>query len=253
MTHLITDSSIDFIERRKEKPFFLYVSHECPHFPFQGPGDGKKVIDETNWTQADAKTYVAMLEDLDSEVGRLLTTLKEKNFTKNTIVIFVSDNGGFAKAANMGPLRGAKSSTLEGGIRVPLIIRGPRRIQPGTTSNQVCATFDLTCSILNLARAKVPAKHLDGFDLIDHLVKQKPDFKRTLYWRGKRGDRTWWAVRDGDLKYVRKTEGETEEWLYDLSKDIGETKDLGQSKPRQVARMKKLLVAWEENVKPIRQ
>ncbi|MFP6887473.1 MAG: sulfatase-like hydrolase/transferase, partial [Opitutales bacterium] len=253
MTHLITDSSIDFIERHKEKPFFLYVSHECPHFPFQGPDDAKKVVDETNWTQVDAKAYVAMLEDLDREVGRLLTTLKEKNLTKNTIVIFVSDNGGFAKAANMGPLRGAKSSTLEGGIRVPLIIRWPGHIQPGTISNQVCATFDLTRSILNLAGCKGPANHLDGFDVIDHVTKQKQDFKRTLYWRGKRGNRTWWAVREGDLKYVRKTEGETEEWLYDLSKDIGETKDLSQSKPKQVARMKKLLATWEENVKPVRQ
>ena len=252
MTHLITDSSIDFIDGNKEKPFFLFVSHESPHFPFQGPSDAKKLVNEKNWTEADAKTYVAMLEDLDREVGRLLTTLKEKNLTKNTIVIFVSDNGGFAKAANMGPLRGAKSSTLEGGIRVPLIIRWPGHIQSGTISNQVCATFDLTRSILNLAEANVPAKNLDGVDLIDHLVKKKPDFKRTLYWRGKRGVRTWWAVRDGDLKYVRKTAGDTEEWLYDLSKDIGETKDLRQSKPKQVARLKKLLTNWEKEVQPIR-
>ncbi len=252
MTHLITDSSIDFIERHKEKPFFLYVSHECPHFPFQGPGDEKKVVDETNWTQADAKAYVAMLEDLDSEVGRVLAALKERNLMKDTIVIFVSDNGGFAKAAHMGPLKGAKSSTLEGGIRVPLIIRWPGRIEAGKTSAQVCTTFDLTRSILRLAEAKVPAKHLDGIDLIDHLVKKKPDFKRTLYWRGKRGIRTWWAVRDGDLKYIRKTEGETEEWLYDLSKDIGETHDLSQAKPKQVTRLKKLLSNWEKEVRPVR-
>ena len=252
MTHLITDASIDFIERNKEKPFLLYVSHECPHFPFQGPGDEGKVVDETNWTQPDARAYVAMLENLDSEVGRLLNTLEEKKLAKKTVVIFVSDNGGFAKAANMGALRGAKSTTLEGGIRVPLIIRWPGRIKPGSTSNQVCATFDLTRSILNLAGAKVPAKRLDGIDIIDHLVKQKPSFKRTLYWRGKRGIRTWWAVRDGDYKYVRKTEGETEEWLYNLSKDIGETKDLSQSQPKQLARLRKLLGNWEKEVQPVR-
>jgi arylsulfatase A-like enzyme len=252
MTHLITDSSIDFIERNKEKPFLLYVSHECPHFPFQGPGDEGKVVDETNWTQPDARAYVAMLEDLDSEVGRLLKALEENNLAKDTLVIFVSDNGGFAKAANMGPLRGAKSSTLEGGIRVPLIIRWPGRIDSGKTNDQVCATFDLTRSILNLAGAKVPAKRLDGIDIIDHLVKQKPSFKRTLYWRGKRGIRTWWAVRDGDYKYVRKTEGETEEWLYNLSKDIGETKDLSQSQPKQLARLRKLLGNWEKEVQPVR-
>ena len=252
MTHLITDSSIDFIKRNKEKPFFLFVSHESPHFPFQGPGDEKKVIDETNWMEADAKTYVAMLEDLDSEVGRLLKALEESNLVKNTLVIFVSDNGGFAKAAHMGPLRGAKSSTLEGGIRVPLIIRWPGRIASGKTSDQVCATFDLTRSILNLAGAKTPANLLDGFDVVDHVAKQKPNFKRTLYWRGKRGERTWWAVRDGSYKYVRKTEGTTEEWLYDLSNDIGESNDLSQKKLEQVARLRKLLAEWEEKVQPVR-
>jgi arylsulfatase A len=252
MTHLITDSSIDFIKRNKGKPFFLYVSHECPHFPFQGPGDEGKVVDETNWTQTDAKAYVAMLEDLDSEVGRLLKALEENNLAKDTLVIFVSDNGGFAKAANMGPLRGAKSSTLEGGIRVPLIIRWPGRIDSGKTNDQVCATFDLTCSILNLAGAKTPANLLDGFDVIDHVAKQKPNFNRTLYWRGKRGGRTWWAVRDGNLKYLRKTEGHTEEWLYDLSHDIGESNDLSQRNPEQVTRLKKLLADWEKQVQPVR-
>ena len=252
MTHLITDSSIDFIKRHKDKPFFLFVSHESPHFPFQGPGDERKVVDETNWMEADAKTYVAMLEDLDSEVGRLLKALEESNLVKNTLVIFVSDNGGFAKAAHMGPLRGAKSSTLEGGIRVPLIIRWPGRIASGKTSDQVCATFDLTRSILNLAGAKTPANPLDGFDVVDHVAKQKPNFKRTLYWRGKRGERTWWAVRDGNYKYVRKTEGNTEEWLYDLSNDIEESNDLSQKKSEQVARLRKLLAMWEEEVQPVR-
>ncbi len=252
MTHLITDSSIDFIKRNKEKPFFLFVSHESPHFPFQGPRDERKVVDETNWMEADAKTYVAMLEDLDSEVGRLLKALEESNLVKDTLVIFVSDNGGFAKAAHMGPLRGAKSSTLEGGIRVPLIIRWPGRIASGKTSDQVCATFDLTHSILNLAGAKTSANPLDGFDVVDHVAKQKPNFKRTLYWRGKRGVRTWWAVRDGSYKYVRKTEGTTEEWLYDLSNDIGETNDLSQKKSEQVARLRKLLAVWEEKVQPVR-
>ena len=252
MTHLITDSSIDFIKRHKDKPFFLFVSHESPHFPFQGPGDERKVVDETNWMEADAKTYVAMLEDLDSEVGRLLKALEESNLVKNTLVIFVSDNGGFAKAAHMGPLRGAKSSTLEGGIRVPLIMRWPERIASGKTSDQVCATFDLTRSILNLAGAKTPANLLDGFDVVDHVAKQKPNFKRTLYWRGKRGERTWWAVRDGNYKYVRKTEGNTEEWLYDLSNDIGESNDLSQKKSEQVARLRKLLAVWEEEVQPVR-
>ena len=150
------------------------------------------------------------------------------------------------------PSKGAKSTTLEGGIRVPLIIRWPGHIQPGTISKQVCATFDLTRSFLKLVGARTAFLGLDGLDIIDHVVKQKPDLKRTLYWRGKRGERTWWAVRDGDLKYVRKTEGETDEWLYDLADDIGEEKDLSLSQPKDVARLKKLIVNWEKRVKAVR-
>ena len=252
MTHLITDSSINFIERHKDKPFFLYVSHECPHFPFQGPKDVKKEVNKTNWMKPDADTYVAMLEDLDSEVGRLLETLDKHKLADNTLVIFVSDNGGFAGAANMGPLNGAKSTTLEGGIRVPLIMRWPGQIRPGTTSHQVCVTFDLTRSILNLAQSKVSAKGLDGLDIVNHITARKPDFARTLFWRGKRGERIWSAVREGDLKYVRKVEGQTQEWLFDLSKDLAEKNDLSSAQPKQVARMKKLLFNWEKEVKPIR-
>ncbi len=252
MTHLITDSSLEFIARNKDRPFFLYISHESPHFPFQGPGDGKKVVDKTNWTRPDAKAYVAMLEDLDREVGRVLVTLKTNKLENDTLVIFVSDNGGFAGAAHMGPLNGAKSTTLEGGIRVPLIIRWPGHIRPGTTSNQVCATFDLTRSILNLAEAEVPAGKLDGLDLVAHITGNKADFARTLFWRGKRGDRTWSAVRAGDLKYVRKSEGRTQEWLFDLARDIGEKNDLSQSQPDQLKRLKNLFADWEKEVQAVR-
>ena len=252
MTHLITDSSISFIERKKDKPFFLLVSHESPHFPFQGPKDVKKEINKTNWMKPDADTYVAMLEDLDSEVGRLLAVLDKHKLTNNTLVIFVSDNGGFSGAANMGPFSGAKSTTMEGGIRIPLIMRWPGKIRSGTVSDQVCMTFDLTRSIINLAQAKVPAKGLDGFDLVDHISKRKPDFPRTLFWRGKRGERTWSAVRDGELKYVRKTKGQTQEWLFDLSKDLGEKHNLSLTQPKELIRMKKLLANWEKKVKPIR-
>ncbi len=248
MTHLITDSSLEFIERNKNRPFFLFISHETPHFPFQGPGDAKKQVDQSNWTEPDAETYVAMLEDLDSEVGRVLASLKKHQLEKNTLVVFVSDNGGFARAANMGPLSGAKSTTLEGGIRVPLIMRWPGRIKPGTISKQVCATFDLTRSILNLSGAKVPAGQLDGFDLVDHITENRKDFSRTLFWRGKRGERTWSAVRSGDLKYVRKVEGETSEWLFDLADDIAEKNNLGESRPGELRRLKKLLADWEKDV-----
>ncbi|MBC8869277.1 MAG: sulfatase-like hydrolase/transferase [Planctomycetes bacterium] len=253
MTHLITNDSVAFIKKHKDRPFFLYVSHECPHFPFQGPDDRDKVVTEENWMERDAETYVAMLEDLDTEVGRLLTTLDTLEIANNTVVVFVSDNGGLSEAANMGPLSGAKSTTLEGGIRVPLIIRWPGRIQPGVVSEQVSATFDLTSSFLKLAKTEMPAKRLDGYDIIGHVAEKRDDFPRTLFWRGRRGDRTWWAVRDRDLKYVRKTEGgQTDEWLYDLSSDLGEKKSLCQTNASDTRRLRKMLSVWEAEVKPTR-
>lgn len=253
MTHLITDQSIDFVKKHQTNPFFAYVSHECPHFPYQGPGDENKLVNEDNWMQLDSDAYVAMLEDLDSEVGRILTTLDEAGIAENTIVIFASDNGGFAGAGNMGPLRGSKGTTLEGGIRVPLIIRWPGRIEPNTISDQVCATFDLTASILTLCGVNVANLQLEGFDIISHVSQRKDQIPRTLFWRGKRGKRTWTAVRDGDLKWVRKREGDDiQEWLYDLAGDVGEENDLTSSRPGDAERMRGLVRDWEGDVKPIR-
>lgn len=253
MTHLITNDSIAFIQKHTNRPFFLYVAHESPHFPFQGPGDRDKVVTEENWMERDAETYVAMLEDLDAEVGRLLSSLDKLGIADNTIVVFVSDNGGLSDAANMGPLSGAKSTTLEGGIRVPLIIRWPGRIQPNTVSEQVSATFDLTCSFLRLAKTDTAADRLDGYDIIGHVTERRDDFPRTLYWRGRRGDRTWWAVRDRDFKYVRKAVGgQTDEWLFDLSSDVGEKKNLNETNASETNRLKKMLSDWEAEVKPMR-
>ena len=251
MTHLITDDSIDFIQRQvtAKKPFFVYVSHESPHFPFQGPSEIDKVVTAENWMQRDAKAYVAMLEDLDHEVGRILNTLEEQRIAKDTLVVFVSDNGGFADAANMGPLKGAKGTTLEGGVRVPMIMRWPGKIPRSKESSQVCVTFDLTRSFLGLAGADTANLQLDGYDIVSHIVEQKPDAKRTLFWRGRRGDRTWRAVRNGDMKFVTKTEGgKTEQWFYDLSKDVGEENDLSKSQPQDVNHMRSQLAEWENEM-----
>lgn len=250
MTHLITDASIAFIEKHKTRPFFMFVSHESPHFPFQGPKDGDKLVTAENWTEKNSETYVAMLEDLDSEVGRLVEAIDQTGIADNTIVVFASDNGGYAGAGHMGPLRGSKSTTFEGGIRVPLIIRWPGRINEGTTSEQVCVTFDLTKSLLGLAGADVPANRLDGYDIIRHITEQREDLSRTLFWRGKRDDLTWSAVRDDNIKLVRQREGDkSEEWLFDLSKDTGEADDLADMQPSEQSRLRQLLADWEQNVR----
>ena len=253
MTHLITDAAIDFLQRHQDRPFFLFVSHESPHFPFQGPKDRDKIVTAQNWMEPDEATYVAMLEDLDSEVGRLLAALEQRRLAADTVVVFASDNGGFAGASHMGALRGAKSTTFEGGIRVPLIIRWPGRVPAAAQSDQVSATFDLTRSFLQLAGARAPGRRLDGYDIIEHVVRQRDDFARTLFWRDRRADQTWWAVRDGDWKYVREADGgESRQWLFDLARDIGERNSLVSDKPADTARLKRLLHDWEAEVKAAR-
>lgn len=254
MSDLITEGSIKFIEENKDDPFFLFVSHECPHFPFQGPEDVGKEINADNWTTPEEDTYVAMLEDLDNQVGKVLVALEDADVSDNTIVVFVSDNGGFGKIANMGPLRGAKSTTFEGGIRVPLIIKWPGKIEAGIESNQVCTTFDLTYSFLKLAGVNDSVlEPMDGLDILGHISQNKPDFSRTLFWRGKRGTRVYSAVREDTMKYVRKVEdGEMEEWLFDLSEDIGEENDLGAAQGEVQARLRTQLLKWEKEVQAVR-
>ncbi len=252
MTDLITESSVKFIEKTKE-PYLLFISHESPHFPFQGPSDTAKNVTSENWMDLDQDAYVAMIESLDSSVGQIVNAVEQAGQRDNTAIIFVSDNGGFANAANMGSLRGAKSMTFEGGIRVPLIISWPAKIQSGQTCDQVCITFDLTKSILNLAGAEDQPEQLDGYDIISHLVERKPNSPRTLFWRGKRGERVWKAVRHGDQKLVIKT-GEPDQIksVFDLSVDPAEQHDLTATNPKLTLQLMGLLQSWESSLKPQR-
>ena len=136
---------------------------------------------------------------------------------------------------------------------MPLIIRWPGHIKPNTVSDQVSATFDLTASFLKLAQADLGDQHLDGYDIIGHITEGRKDFPRTLFWRGKRGERTWWGVRDGDLKYVRKQDGgQTEDWLFDLSNDRGEQNNLIKTQADSAAKLKQKLTEWEQDVKAVR-
>lgn len=252
MTDLITESSVKFIEKTKE-PYLLFISHESPHFPFQGPSDTAKNVTSENWMDLDQDAYVAMIESLDSSVGQIVNAVEQAGQRDNTAIVFVSDNGGFANAANMGSLRGAKSMTFEGGIRVPLIISWPAKIQSGQTCDQVCITFDLTKSILNLAGAENQPEQLDGYDIISHLVERKPNSPRTLFWRGKRGERVWKAVRHGDQKLVIKT-GEPDQIksVFDLSVDPAEQHDLKATNPKLTLQLMGLLQSWESSLNPKR-
>lgn len=257
-THLITDDGLDFLQRQKAKPdepFFLYLAHAAPHFPFQAPDGPTELPSKEQWTQGSRATYVKMLEDLDGQVGRLLKALQDNQQAANTLVVFASDHGAMKPGLNT-PWRDYKGTLFDGGIRVPCMARWPGKIKAGQVSKQVASIVDLTRSFLSLGGGQVPESMApDGIDILDRVVQGKGDEMRTLFWRARRDDLTWRAVRDGDLKYVNKTEaGKSEEWVFDLAEDPGESENLLDRAAGKAAAavLRKKLVRWEIEVKPVR-
>ena len=253
-TDLATNEAVRFIDKHADDSFFLYVPYTAPHSPFQGPDDYRPdplPLDSPLWNQGKAPpdVYIAMIEHMDKCIGRILKALDEKGLTENTVVIFSSDNGGTGSARNI-PLSKIKGSTFEGGIRVPAMARWPGVIPKNLVSNQVCITMDFSASIVRIAGATIPpGREFDGLDILKLIETGQPPQKRTLFWRGRRGDRIWRAVRDGDMKYIRRTDGDkTEEYLFDLKNDVGETRNLLEDQPKEVTRFKALLADWEKKV-----
>jgi len=257
-TDLLADWAEAYLSTVGTRPFFLYLAFTAPHSPYQGPDDdpGHPLPgDSPLWDQgrSDPKVYCAMIERMDKAIARVLQSLDRHQLTDNTVVIFASGNGGTRSGRNA-PLSGYKGSTQEGGIRVPAIVRWPGHVPPGTTSDQVCITMDFSASIIRLSGAPLPRGcTLDGLDVIALLESGTPPVPRTLFWRARRGDSTWWAVRDSDTKYWRHQKGEKmEEHLFDLASDPSESHDLLPAQPDRAAVLRKMLARWEEQVKPRR-
>ncbi|MFZ5830514.1 MAG: sulfatase-like hydrolase/transferase [Planctomycetota bacterium] len=258
ITNLISDEAVAFVERAGDKPFFLYVPYTAPHSPFQGPNDRQEQplspdSPLNDQGKSPLPVYRAMIECMDQGIGRILEQLNKDKVADHTLVIFASDNGGTRSGRNA-PLSGQKGQTFEGGIRVPAIARWPGVLPAGVTYDQPCATFDLTCSMARAAGAKLPAgRSFDGIDILSYVEKEQAPPARMLFWRKLRGDQTWWGVRDGKWKYVRRQEGDKQqEHLFDLEADIAEENDLLAENPQVASRLREALSAWEEEVRPVR-
>ncbi|MCX6899897.1 MAG: sulfatase-like hydrolase/transferase [Verrucomicrobia bacterium] len=259
-TDLFADEAVRWLRehttRDAKRPFFLYVPFTAPHSPFQAPDEEQPAplpADSERWKQSKAppRVYAAMIERMDNAIGKLLDTLDELGAAKNTLVIFASDNGGTASARPCG-LRGIKGTTFEGGIRVPCFARWPGILPVGVERAEPALTFDLTTSIARAAGV-TPPRPFDGVDVLGAIARSEPLPSRPLFWRGRRGERTWRAVREGTLKYVSQANGlRVEEFFFDLALDSGEQKNLLTERANDTVRLKQTLAAWEADVRPQR-
>lgn len=259
LTDLITDGGVRFLkEQPADEPIFLYLPYNAPSAPFQHPDhkpDQPKVAkkwDAKDWQKGDRATLKLIIQRLDEGVGKIMQTLEETGRADNTLLMFCSDNGAYPIAASNAPFRGHASELFEGGIHVACMARWPGRLPVGQTDGRPMLTFDLTASIMSAAGCKLRKdRPLDGTDVLGQIAANEPAKPRTLFWRARRADRTWKAVRDGNLKYVwRKDDGGLDEYLFDLTKDPTESNNLLASRPDEVASIKTQLADWETDVRP---
>ena len=258
LTDLITERSLRFLEQNASRPFFLDVSYNAPHWPFQPPDrpaaatpnpttTGPNPLfqgpeDEVPDTRQD---YAAMVERVDQGVGQILQALEEHGLTQNTLVIFTNDNGGEWLSRNA-PLFHRKGTLWEGGIRVPAILRWPGVLPAGNTTAQVGITMDLTASILAATNTPVPADaRLEGMDLLPILRGEAPIMDRTLFWRIEIPRRHQLAVRSGSWKLLID---DSQLLLFDLEQDVGERNDLAAERPELVRELYGRIQQWEEDV-----
>jgi arylsulfatase A-like enzyme len=193
--------------------------------------------------------YVAMVEQADRGIGEILNTLDRLQLTRNTLVVFTSDNGGEWLSRNE-PLFHGKSSLWEGGIRVPALFRWPAQLGSGIVSKQVGITMDLTATFLAAAGVTPPASYRpEGMDLLP-LLKSGRTVDRTLYWRLRGDDRNQRAVRRGRWKYVQDGVSARggRELLFDLERDVSEQRNLARANLPMLAEFRKLVKDWEADV-----
>jgi arylsulfatase A-like enzyme len=248
LTDMLKEKTVEIINKVHEKPFFLALMFNAPHWPWQAPGD-KAYGDTMHFASGgSAASYAGMMKSMDDAVGAIVSALDQKKLTANTIIIFTSDNGG-ERFSDMGMFKGKKMQLWEGGIREPAFVKWPGKIARNSSTNQVITTMDWTATILAVAGAKPdPAFPLDGIDIMPVCMGKQKEQDRTLYWRiFQRAQQK--AMRQGKWKYLQDEKGE---YLFDLSKDPAENNDLKSVEKQLFNSLKQKYAAWELTVlKPI--
>ncbi len=271
-TERIVDDAVKFISEHKNQPFFAYVPFLAVHIPIGARDDlikkyeaakssappeawGKERQSKVRLVQNHA-AYAAMVEQLDSGIGRLLGALESNGLADKTIVVFTSDNGGLATAeghpTSNFPLRGGKGWPYEGGIRTPWVIRAPGVTKRSTVCETPVVTTDFYPTLLDLAGLPLaPEQHRDGVSLVPLLKNKKLKRGAPLFWHyphyGNQGGAPCGTIRDGDWKMIEWFEDGSRE-LYNIKNDPGETKDLAAENPKKIKELQERLIRWRKEV-----
>ena len=244
LTDVLANEVSQFITKNKNNPFFAYVAFNAVHTPLQAPVEEIRKFSTKDSTR---NVMLAMGKRLDDGVGVILDALEKNGLRDNTIVFFISDNGGSLGATSQNkPLRGGKHTDYEGGIRVPFFVSWPVQIKAGTVCENPVIALDILPTCLKAASVTPPATaKMDGIDIMPILTGKATDYERPLYWCGGSAD-PWWAIRKGDWKIVG-TKGDT--YLYNVKKDIGEDKDLKSGNMKKFDELKALHDKWLAEMK----
>ncbi|GAB5405539.1 MAG: sulfatase [Aureliella sp.] len=275
LTDRLSEEAANFIERNKERPWLLYLTHFAVHTPLQGRPDLVSKYDAKEPGELhNHPVMAAMIESVDNGLKQVVDTLDRLKLTDNTIIIFTSDNGGYGPATNMDPLKGYKGTYYEGGIRVPMFVSWPGRTKPGSRCSVPVSNVDIFPTICEMIGAEMPGEQVqDGQSLLPLLDGKTPGKDRSLYWHFpaylqgySRADeqrdpifrtRPCSVVRHGNWKLHeyfedRMVASEVDKnplvglELYDLSVDVSESKNLVESHPEKASELLRRLHRWQE-------
>jgi arylsulfatase B len=248
-TFLLGAEAIRFIKQRERtKPFFLYLPFNSPHEPLQAPPE---YLDRyANIADVKRRRFAAMVDAMDTTIGRLLSVLEEEKISENTLVLFFSDNGGpLANGATNTPLRGGKATPFEGGIRVPAIIRFPGRLKAGTVSKQVLTMMDYFPTLAGACGIS-PGNSLplDGKNLWSGISSGKTMPREDLFFVIEARGTTGLAVHHGEWKLAREesNSGEAKNFLFHIEEDPTESKDLSAAHPELVEDLSRRIAEWRK-------
>ena len=265
-TEFEADLCTEFVTKNKDKPFFLMLSPFAVHIPL---GAMSAKVDKYTKRAADTKrelphpVYAAMVEHCDDMVGRIVKAVEKAGLTEKTMIVFTSDNGGLYRrydyreeaddnVSSQAPLKGEKGSLHEGGVRVPLIVKYPPIVKPGTVCSEPTISYDFYPTFVDLAHGKLPAgQTIDGLSLKPLLADSTARLTRNaLHWHYPHyhHDRPASSIRERDWKLIEYLDGTGDVEIYNLAEDLGETKNLVKQRAGRVADLKKKLQQWRQQV-----